>query len=171
MKIGTCILSILAIVGLFPDLSNGQDAILELKEKIIDIQNQGKLGLNHFTICANIIGYGQYVALPENKVKAGSKLLIYYEPVNLFTNRKEGTYHIWYTQDIVLLAQDGKVLYNAPQILNFNYLSVAPVLDFYATNSLNLGDLPPGNYQYQAVLHDKLKKADVTHTLTFAIVP
>lgn len=171
MKKAICIIWILGMVGLFPGLSNGQDAILELKEKIIDIQNNGKLGFNHFTICSNIIAYGQYVAMSENKVKAGTKLLIYYEPVNLFTNRKDGTYHIWYTQDILLQTEDGKEIYSAPGLLNFNYLSLAPVLDFYATNTLDLGNLPPGTYKYQAVLHDKLKKADAAHVLTFTIVP
>ena len=46
----------------------GQDKILELKEKIIDIQNEGQLGFRNFTLCSNIIGYGQYVPINGNKI-------------------------------------------------------------------------------------------------------
>lgn len=148
-----------------------QDTVSELKEKIIDLQNQGELGFRNFTLCTNILGYGQYVEATSNKVKAGSEIFFYYEPVNLFTNRKDGVYHVWYTQDMIVLTGGGEEIYNGPEILNFNYQTTSPVLDFYATNSLELGDLPPGTYQFKAVLHDKLKNKDTSYAYTFEIVP
>jgi len=57
-----------------------QETVLELKERIIDIQNTGELGFRNFTLCQNIITYGQYVPYPNNNVKAGSEIYFYYEP-------------------------------------------------------------------------------------------
>ncbi|MBN2143936.1 MAG: hypothetical protein JW774_04855 [Candidatus Aureabacteria bacterium] len=151
--------------------SYSEETVAQLKEKIIDIQNAGELGFRNFTLCTNIIGYGQYVAAPDNKVKAGSEIYFYYEPVNLFTNRLNQSYQIWYTQDMIILSQDGKELYRASDALNFNYQSLAPVMDIYASNTLNLKEVPPGIYQFQAVIHDKLKKRDATYSFVFEVVP
>lgn len=156
-------------LGIF-SLLTAQDNVAQLKEKIIDLQNQGELGFRHFTLCTNIIGFGQYVGAPSNQVKAGSEIFFYYEPVNVFTNRKDGIYHVWYTQDMIVHTADGEELYSGKEILNFNYQTTSPVLDLYATNSLELGDLPPGNYQFKVVIHDKLKAKDKSYTYTFKIV-
>ena len=148
-----------------------QDSILELKEKIIDLQNQGELGFREFTLCSNVIGYGQYVPYPDNKVKAGSEVYFYYEPVNVFTNRRAGMYQIWFTQDMIVLTEDGEELLNAEEALNFNYQTTSPVLDVFSKNTLTLGSLPPGNYQFKAVIHDKLKNSDAAFTYDFEVVP
>ncbi len=67
--------------------------------------------------------------LDKPQVPQGAELQIYYEPVNVFTNRNKA-----------------KVLYEQEELLNFRYSSRSPVFDLYATNSLNLGDLGPGTY-------------------------
>lgn len=79
-------------------LLKAQDNVMQLKEKIIDLQTQGELGFRNFTLCTN------------------------------------------------------------------------PVLDLYASNSLELGNLPPGTYQFKAVIHGKLKNKESSHTYTFKIV-
>jgi len=56
-------------------------------------------------------------------------------------------------------------------MLNFNLQSVSPVLDLYAQNSLNLGDLPPGTYEFEAVIHDKLKGSSAKTTYVLKIIP
>ena len=43
------------------------------------------------------------------------------------------------------------------------------MFDLYATNSLNLGSLPPGNYTYKAILRDKLKDATAEFSLPFTV--
>jgi hypothetical protein len=115
------------------------------------------------------MGYGSYVPLDQPVVPAGAELLVYYEPVNVFTNRVKGQYEFWYTQDILLLAENGEVLYDQEELLSFRYPSRSPVFDLYATNSLNLGNLPPGNYTFKAVLHDKLKDAEAQFSQAFQI--
>ena len=162
---------ILVMVVLVPGLALAEDEVFQLKEKIIDLQNKGKVGFRSFILCSNIIGYGQYVSIPDNKVKAGSRFYFYYEPINLFTNRRDGTYQVWFTQDVVLKKEDGEVIYEAANALNFNHQTSSPLMDVFASNSLNFGKLAPGKYQFEAIIHDKLKKEDATFTYKFEIIP
>ncbi len=167
--IGIIIIVCILIAG-FTSINAQESKVAQLKEKIIDLQNEGKLGFKNFFLCTNIIGYGQYVAANTNKVKAGTEIYFYYEPQNLFTNRSNSGYHVWYTQDMIVLDAKGKEIYNGPEMLNFNYQTTAPVLDYYATNSLSLGNLPTGKYTFKAVMHDKLKNAEAVYTYDFEIV-
>ena len=71
---------------------------------------------------------------------------------------------------MILLADDGSELYNGSELLNFNYQTTPPVLDVYATNSLDLGELGTGTHHFKAVLHDKLKNTDAEFTFDFEII-
>ena len=164
------LIAVLIAICLIPTTLIAEETVKELKERIIDIQNKGELGFRNFTRCENIITYGSYVQATDNKVKAGTKLLFYYEPENVFTNRRGKTFQIWYTQDLIVKDADGEELLNSPDLLNFNYQTITPVLDLYATNSLDLGNLPPGKYEFIAVIHDKLKKTSATMSYVFEIV-
>ena len=146
------------------------ETVTELKERIIDIQNKGELGYHNFSLCSKIIGFGQYVPLPSDQVKVGSELLVYYEPQNLYTNRNKGIYHMWFTQDMILLDSSGETLYEGLELLTFNYQTSSPVMDVYATNSLNLGSLPPGKYVFKTIMHDQLRDQNATLEHEFEIV-
>ena len=150
--------------------TKAENNILSLKEQILDIQNNGELGFRCFILCERIISYGQYVPTMSNRVKVGKELKFYYEPLNLFTNRKDGVYQIWFTQDMILRNSEGRELMKNQKALNFNYQTVAPVLDVYATNSLELGELPPGDYKYEAIIHDVLRDARASTTYAFSII-
>jgi hypothetical protein len=166
------LLIILIAVLSIPLASHPQDEgeILKLKNQIIDLQNKGKLGFKDVTICSKIVGFGSYVPTERPEVAQGGELLIYYEPINVFTNRVKGRYEVWYSQDLILLSEDGQVLYESEHLLDFHYMSRTPVFDLYAQNTLSLGNLPPGGYVYKAVLHDKLKDAAAEYSLAFQIV-
>ncbi len=151
-------------------MSGKDNEVIKLKEKIIDVQNVNKLGFRNFVLCSNIVSFGQYVPVESNKVIAGSKLLFYYEPCNLFTNRKDGNYQIWYTQDMILFNNAGGEIYRQDNALNFNYQTFSPVLDVYATNSLELRDLAPGEYTFNAVMHDKLKNVSAKYKYDFEVI-
>jgi hypothetical protein len=143
--------------------------IIALKEKIIALQNQGELGFRNFTICTNITGFGSYVPAASPVFKSGDQMHVYYEPDNVFTGRREGLFEVWYTQDMIVLDAKGEILLNKADALDFHYTSKLPVLDLYATNSLNFTGLPPGKYQYKAVLKDKLRNKEATKILEFRI--
>jgi hypothetical protein len=146
-------LTILAV-----SLSIAQDnEILKLKERIIEIQNKGDLGFRNFAYCSSIVAFGSYAPLPGPALDKNGELLVYYEPVNVFTAKKEEIYEIWYTQDMVLLDEQGKVLQEWPNALDFHYTTRTPVMDLWAQNNITLGgQVPAGKYKFKAVLKDKL---------------
>ncbi len=147
-----------------------ENEIIELKEKIIELQNKGPLGFQSLTLCSKILGFASYVPLSEPVVDKSGTLLLYYEPVNVFTNVKEGMYEIWYTQDMTLLKENGKVVQHWKDMLSFHYTTKKPVMDLFAQNSIDLlGMLPPGKYQLRVVLHDRLSEKTATKTIDFEI--
>ena len=77
---------------------------------------------------------------------------------------------MWFTQDMIVLEEGGEELYNAPDLLNFNYQTRSPVFDVHASNSLELGNLSAGKYLFKAVMHDKLKKVDASYTFKFEVI-
>lgn len=100
----------------------------------------------------------------------GIVFLVYYEPVNVFTNKRDGLYEIWYTQDMALLQANGDVIQKWKNIFNFHYTTKSPELDLFAQNSIDLGgNIPPGKYKFKAVLKDKLKNKSVTKIADFEI--
>jgi hypothetical protein len=146
------------------------DEILNLKEKIIEIQNKGELGFRNFTFCSNIIGFGSYVPLADPVLDKSGELFVYYEPVNVFTSKKEGLYEIWYTQSMALLSENGEVLQDWPNAVDFHYTTRAPVLDLFAQNSITLGgQVPPGKYKFRAVLKDKLSGKSAIKVADFEV--
>lgn len=162
---------VLAAISLICMISTGQEnEILQLKEKIIELQNQGELGFENFTLCTEIISFGSYVPLPEPVVDKNGSLLIYFEPKNIFTNKHDGIYEIYYTQDMILLDDKGNELLNQKDGLVFHYTTKKPVMDLFAQNTVDLkGQLPAGKYTYKAVLKDKLKGKTATKTIEFEL--
>jgi hypothetical protein len=144
--------------------------ILKLKERVIEIQNKGDLGFRNFAFCSSIVGFGSYSALSDPVLDKSGDLLVYYEPVNVFTAKKEGLYEIWYTQDMVLLDEKGEVLQEWPGALDFHYTTRTPVMDLWAQNSITLGGrVPAGKYKFKAVLKDKLSGRTAVQITDFEV--
>lgn len=146
-----------------------QDTVGGLRERILELQNKGKLGIRGLVMCRSVTTYGQYVVNEARTAPAGSTVHFYYEPENVFTQRDRTTYRIWYTQDIVLLKKDGTELFRSNGILAFTHLGFSSVLDLYATNELDLGELAQGEYRFRIVLHDKLRGAEASAEISFTI--
>ena len=147
-----------------------EDDILGMKEKIIDLQNNRELGFTDFTLCSKIMGFASYVPLSEPVIDKNGTLLIYYEPINVYTNKRDGLYEIWYTQDMTILTGDSEVVSHWNDILTFHYTTKKPVMDLFAQNSVDLkGQLPPGKYKFKATLKDKLSEKTATHVVDFEV--
>ena len=116
------------------------------------------------------MGFASFVPLPELVIDKNGTLLIYYEPINIFTKRKGDLYEIWYTQDMTLLRNNGEVVSHWNDILTFHYTTKKPVMDLFAQNSIELkGQLPVGKYKFKATLKDKLTEKTATHIIDFEI--
>jgi hypothetical protein len=147
------------------------DRITELKNQIIEIQNRTPLAFQNFHFCSNILGFGSYVPMKEPAHDKNGKMLVYYEPANVFTNVRDGLYEIWYTQDFALLKADGTPIQEWKDFLSFRYSSKKPVLDLFAQNSLDLqGALPPGTYRVRLTLHDRFSESEATREAEFRVL-
>ena len=147
------------------------DEIRELKERILDLQNEGELSVGPVERGRCVQGGAQYVSLPERKGRRGRETLFYYEPRNLFTNRRDGTYQVWFSQDMAVLSAAGEVLMEKRDALQFNYATRSPVLDIFATNTLTLDPkTPPGLYRFRITVRDRLRAAEATELVTFEVV-
>jgi hypothetical protein len=154
----------------FSGAAGQENEILKLKEQIIELQNNGELGFQNFILCSSIFTFASYVPLSEPVIGKTGTLLVYYEPLNIFTKKEDGIYEIWYTQDMVLLNQDETVISEWPDILEFHHRTNKPVMDVFAQNSLDFdGSIPPGKYKFKAVLKDKLRGDSVTKIIDFEI--
>ena len=94
--------------------------------------------------------------------------MVYFEPLNWFTNVASGNYEFWLMQNLRLETPDGKVLYEKEKLLDMHFKTAKPVLDVYMTNDFSLGQLPPGEYVYIVELRDELKgqQAEVRQSFT-----
>jgi hypothetical protein len=70
---------------------------------------------------------------------------------------------------MIVLDAKGNTLLNKADALDFHYTSKTPVLDLYATNSLDVSGLAPGKYQFKAVLKDKLRNMQIAKIAEFTI--
>jgi len=146
------------------------EKILKLKDQIVRIQNEGKLGMRNLNLCSKVITLGAYLPLPEAKIKVGKEYYIYYEPTNWFTKIEGGRYEFWFTQDAFLLDAKGEVLVERLGVLSMHFNTTTPLLDIYVVNDLFLTAAPPGKYTYKMVLRDEFKDETVTKTVDFEIV-
>lgn len=116
------------------------------------------------------MGFASYVPLSEPVIDRNGTLLIYYEPINVYTSKRDGLYEIWYSQDMTLLKENGEVVSHWDDILTFHYTTKKPVMDLFAQNSIDLeGQLPAGKYKFKATLKDKLSEKTAEHTIDFEI--
>jgi len=148
---------------------DNRDEVLQLKLKIIQLQNQGKLGFQDFVLCSEIYSFASYTPLEEDIMPKDGRLLAYFEPINVYTRINNNTYEIWYTEDMILLDSNGKKIGEWNDILNFHYTTKKPVMDLFAQNTIDLSGLAPGKYTFKAVLKDQLSNKFITETIDFEI--
>ena len=161
---------LLSMIFVSPARSGDAEDILKLKNEIIEKQNKGILGVQEFSLCRKVFNYSSFYPLPENKVKRGTNLILYYEPINWFTSMRQGRYEFYLTQDIILESADKEVLYDRTEILKMKFNTGKPILDIYMTNDFNLGRLPAGNYRYIIVLHDMISGQEFKKGIDFELV-
>lgn len=165
-----CLFGAIATCATNAVIAETADEVLDLKHRIIEIQNSGKLGFNNLTLCSEVSSFCSYTPLQSPEVPANGTLLLYYEPRNLSTSLITGVYKIHFTQDVILLDKTGgTVIFRQDEMLKFDYSTTSPVLDVFATNRLTLTGLAPGEYIFKAILHDKIKASSAETIVKFRV--
>jgi len=169
-KIILAVVASLVLAYPFAKADEASSQMLQLKEKIIELQNQGTLGVKDFTACSQITTIGSYTPLPETKFKRNETLYVYFEPKNYFTKKSDGKYEIWLTEDIFILNEKGETLMEKPNVVQTHYNSASPILDIYFNNHIEFTDVPAGKYVFRVILYDKLKNTSASESLQFEVV-
>lgn len=151
------------------DHDSQYEKIDKLKEQIIEIQNDGELGVRNLTLCRKIVSYGVYIPYNTNVARKGSVVYFYYEIENIFTNKSKDGYAVNFSQDAILVNSEGKELFNMPKAIKFNYNSNRPVINYYTTFKLDLSSAAPGDYIYKLVLYDELKGSKAKAEFPFTV--
>jgi hypothetical protein len=141
-----------------------------LKERIINLQNRSPLGIRILVACSTVTAYGSYEPLPDNKVKSGDVIFFYYEPQNPSTNKGEGTYEIWLTQDMFVLTEQQEEVFKKENAFEIHYQTSSPQLDIYGVNQLTLAEIQPGKYLFKVILHDRIKGEEASATWAFEVI-
>ena len=153
------------------NITNTPSATTEdLKEQIIEIQNQGKFGIRHFIPCSKIQAIGVYTELTEPKFKQEETAYFYIEPENFFTRKSEGKYEIWISEDILILSERGETLMEKLGVVETHYNSASHILDVYFNNHVEFKGVPAGKYIFKVILYDKIKNTSASEVLPFEVL-
>lgn len=174
MKPFLVLLATLTIIGSAPAQTEpNADAkkVMELKTQIIRYQNLGRLSVQNLTVCESIAGYGDYLKSAGGKVKKDTQVMVYYEPLNLFTEVEDESYTISFSQDLVLTTEDGvQEIFRQNDMLKVRSKTASPSLDVFGANTITLTGLPAGKYKLKGVLRDDLRKDSEPFEWTIELV-
>jgi hypothetical protein len=145
------------------DAQSGQeipDEISELKKRIIETQNKGKLGFRKIVACRSVEEFGVYSPLESSEPVP--KLILYCEPFNVSTLISEDRYIIDFTVDVFLMDREGKIVSGKENVIRISRVSRSPVIDLYF--KIGISSQKPGAQPLTAkiVLHDKIKNDSVS---------
>lgn len=133
-----------------------------LKQKIIELQNKGKLGFRKIVLCRSVEGFGVYTPLDPGQPE--SKIVFYCEPSNVSTMISGERYVIDCAVDAFLMDSSGKPLLGKENMLKINRVSRSPEMDLFFKVEINFQKLPAKKLIARIVLHDKIKNQSVTVT-------
>jgi hypothetical protein len=136
------------------------DEAQALKQKIIELQNKGKLGFRKIILCRSAEGFGVYSPLDPGQPV--SKIVFYCEPSNVSTMLSGERYVIDCAVDAFLMDSSGRTLLGKENMLKINRVSRSPVMDLFFKVEINFRKLPARKMIAKIVLHDKIKNQSVT---------
>src|SRR3954447_18952302 len=136
------------------------------------------LAMSRAVACRRVDGYEKFVPLPDASLTSEDKLLVYYRPLHFKVEAVEKPkpgyrYRARFRQDGRVRRKGEKtVLSKKDQILEYDPAFETPYERIYLINTIGLKGLPPGEYEFDIVLHDALDEGSTaTQTLPFKIVP
>ncbi|MFH1117369.1 MAG: hypothetical protein V1792_25905, partial [Pseudomonadota bacterium] len=133
----------------------GKDEVLDLKKKILELQNKQKLRFGRVALCSKVEGYGVYSPLPAGKLLP--QMILYLEPANVSTLITDGRYVIDCTVDIGILDSAGNPAKGSLKSLKFHRTARSPILDLYFRLPINFTKPPPNAFSISITLHDNIK--------------
>ncbi|WP_152051387.1 hypothetical protein [Tautonia marina] len=126
-------------------------------------------------ICLNVRGFRDFIPRDEPILTPDQKLEVYYEPFNFLILRDadRGRYRAHLVEDVhIRRAGSPRRIQSLPAAIDYSPRSEEPPTALYLHTTISLKDLPPGSYELDLVLRDRLGDgpSETTHTLSFQVV-
>ncbi len=142
-------------------------AISLLAEAIMRIKSSMPLKIAKLFLCSEVRDYNDYDAKDGFILQAGEPLLLYIEPEG-YGIRKEGSeYKIWISQDAAIKNEQGEIIFQRNNWVEYNKAFPTPIIPFYLTNRVS--DIPAGKYTYSLTLKDHQKNTFLTESFEFLV--
>jgi hypothetical protein len=124
-------------------------------------------------LCRKVHGFASFEEWPGTTFTADDKLMIYSEPSGYKIERKPEGYRAHLVEDVQLRKKGDKAtIWKKENMLEYEAKSKTPPYQIYLRTDLAIKGLPPGDYELDLTLRDRLSKdeAKVLRTLPFTIV-
>jgi hypothetical protein len=136
------------------------------------------LEMSRAVVCKKVVGYENYVELPDASLTSVDKLNVYFRPLNFRVDpvekpRTGSRFKAKFNEDMRIRRKGEKAVLQKKDGLG----EYEPTFDkrdqtIYIVNNIGLKGLEPGDYEIDVVLHDLLEKdVTATQTVAFTIVP
>ena len=131
------------------------------------------LGISKPVVCSQVHGFADFEPLPEATLTADDKLTIYYEPSGYTIERTKDGFRAVFAQDGRIRKKGGKdVLWKKAPMFEYEAKSPNPPYRVYMRSDFSIKGTPPGEYELDLTLHDRLAKGTSTmRTVSFKVVP
>lgn len=139
--------------------------IAQLKNRIIELQNKGKLGFRKLVACSSVESFGVYSPLKQGD--RITSLVLYMEPANYGTLVTKDRYIIDCAVDVAIFNESGKVVAGKKGVLKIKRVTRSPVLDLFYKIRINLKKPLKHGMTIKTLLRDKIKNdsAGVTYRI------
>lgn len=138
-----------------PSVQLENDDTRQLKMRILEIQNKGKLALGKVVPCTSVDGFGVYS--PVARGQQLSQMVIYLEPSNVSTLVSADRYVIDCSVDLCVSDLSGKLLAEKKGVSNLNVVARSPVMDLYFKIPLTVSKPLKQGIIIRLTLRDKIK--------------
>ncbi len=107
--------------------------------------------------------YGDAVERDHHRYAAGDTLRLYIEPRNYTIALEAGEYAIHLKVGVKMVHEEGAVVYDEPDFLDYPGAGIRPMKEFYVDMSFDLGPgIPEGSYSLEVFVTDQMTGEEVT---------
>jgi hypothetical protein len=131
------------------------------------------LRMSEPVVVAKIRAFAEFEAVPDATLTPDDKLMVYYEPTGYTIERTKDGFR-------AVLAQDGRLrkkgrkdaIWQKAPMFEYPAKSATPPYQLYMRTDMSIKALPPGDYELDLTVHDRLAKGmHATRTVEFKVVP
>ncbi|MFW6140032.1 MAG: hypothetical protein ACOC5S_01580 [Acidobacteriota bacterium] len=144
-----------------------REAVSLLAEAMMMIKSREELSIDQLFLCKEIHGYRDFVKREGNALKSGEPFLLYIEPIGYQIKKEGSEYQIWVSEDASIVNEEGDVIFQRNNWVEYRKGFVSPVIPFYITNRVT--DIPPGKYTFKFTIKDNYGKTFLEHSYEFVV--